>query len=323
MDQLTLKVNNTWCAAGPGHELYIDFDSIPDEVQEGGMLHGEHEAVIKKVDRQKMRITMYPSDKTVTLSVSHGSPLHYSSPLFSLPDVVDFDIESTGVDTMKDRIVELAMVKWRNRRIIDEFSLQINPQMPIPVAATEIHKITDENVKDCPIFKDIAGMVHAFILDCDLSGFNIMGFDVPMLYNEFERAGIAWDYKKHEYIDVFRAYKSVYPDNLMGAYKRLFGEEFDAAHSATADIKAARRILDILQIAKTREEFTRLSNYDSPLLDLNRKFAYKDGEIIINFGNKCKGELASKNHEYVKWMLEKGDFSSDVKLICKQILNIK
>ena len=116
--------------------------------------------------------------------------------------LVFFDLETTGVDTAKDRIVEISMVKVMPNGDEVVRTRLINPQMPIPADATAIHGITDEDVKDAPTFAQIAKSLAQFIEGCDFGGFNSNRFDLPMLVEEFMRAGVDVDFKRRKFIDV-------------------------------------------------------------------------------------------------------------------------
>lgn len=236
-------------------------------------------------------------------------------------DIIFFDIESTGLDTQYDRIVELCVKKG------DEIkTIRVNPTIPIPLEASEIHGIYDKDVKDLPTFKQYAKAVHEFIKDCDIAGYNSNFFDVPMLYAEFERCGINWDYSEVNFIDVGNIFKIHEPRNLTSAYSFYCSKDLENAHSAEADVIATAEVFEAqlkkynLQ-DKSRKEIAFISNYENEMVDLNRKFAKnEDGKIIFNFG-KYKGEPAEDYPSFLQWMVFKADFPNDTTQIALQILN--
>lgn len=241
--------------------------------------------------------------------------------------IVWFDIESTGVDRENDRIVELCMVKIYTDGTREVKTRRFNPEMPIPIEASEVHGIYDDDVKDEPTFRRVAKGIHAFIQGCDLGGFNSNAFDIPMLYHEFLRAGIVWDYSAHRMIDVGNIYKRLYPRTLESAVKNFLGREHDGAHGAEADTLATIEVFDYFmglgseELPTDVDSLSMYSNYDKKMLDVSGKFILADdGEtIILNFG-KYRGQPAADNIDFIEWMLYRASFSPDVNRICEQIL---
>jgi len=242
--------------------------------------------------------------------------------------IVWLDIESTGVDRENDRIIELCMIKQNPDGTKVVKTRRFNPEMPIPAGASEVHGIYDEDVKDEPPFRQLAKGIHSFIQGCDLGGFNSNAFDIPMLYSEFLRSGIEWDYSQHRMIDVGNIYKRLYPRTLESAVKNFLGREHDGAHGAEADTVATYEVMDYF-LSNTGDDLPKdidglhlYSNYDKQMLDLHGKFTFSDdGKIILlNFG-KYRGEPAADHLDFLEWMVMRASFTPDVNKIAYQILS--
>ncbi len=230
-----------------------------------------------------------------------------------------FDIESTGINTMHDRIVELAIVKLMpdGQRIRKEF--MVNPQIPIPKEATEIHGITNEDVQDKPSFKEVANEVKQFIEDCDLAGFNSNRFDIPMLNEEFLRAGMEPDIKDRKLVDVQAIYHKKEPRNLSAAYKFYCDRELENAHRALADTEATVDIL-LAQIDKYEDLSHNVTGLDhfterGKYIDYARRLVWVEDEACFNFGKhkgKTLNEVFRKEPQYYDWIMN-SDFPQDTK----------
>lgn len=148
--------------------------------------------------------------------------------------IIFFDLETTGVDTAKDRIVEISMAKIMpdGEEIVK--TRKLNPEMHIPEEATAIHGITDEDVKDCPTFAQVAKSLEQFIRGCDFGGFNSNRFDLPVLVEEFLRAGVDVDFKRRRFVDVQNIFHKKEQRTLVAAYKFYCDKDLDDAHSAEA-----------------------------------------------------------------------------------------
>ncbi len=239
--------------------------------------------------------------------------------------IVFFDIESTGVDTDKDRIVELACIKYNLDGSVEEKTILVNPGIPIPLEASEVHGITNEMVMDKPSFKQYAPSVRAFFLNCDLGGFNSNSYDIPLLSTEFERAGIEGINWNPSLLDGMLLYRKLFPNTLSDVFKRLTGEELEGAHGALADIKGTKRVVDILLEKLEGESVETVAQIDSFLqgdklrVDLAGKL-WKDSEGVVryNFG-KDKDKSVKENKGFGQWMLNQS-FPKETKDKLKQEL---
>lgn len=233
-----------------------------------------------------------------------------------------FDLETTGINPAKDRIVELAIIKlFPDGKKIEKHSL-LNPGIPIPPEASEVHGITDEMVKGKPSFRQISKSLLEFISDCDFLGYNCIRFDVPMLVEEFYRTGLQPPFKKAKIIDAFRIFCQKEGRSLAAALKFYCGEELEDAHSAHADTKATLKVLlgQLERYDDLCDEVEGLSDIcqEEGLVDYNRKFLLRDGEYLYNFG-KNKGKRVLDDPGYAEWML-KADFPEDTKAHLRRIM---
>ncbi|MCF0173034.1 MAG: 3'-5' exonuclease [Bacteroidales bacterium] len=241
--------------------------------------------------------------------------------------LVFFDIESTGLNVASDRIVEISMVKVHPNGDREIKTRRLNPEMHIPEEAQEIHHISDDDVKDCPTFKQVAKSLAAWITGCDIAGYNSNHFDIPMLAEEFMRAGVDVDLRKRNVIDVQVIFYRQEPRTLSGAYKFYCGKDLEGAHGAQADTLATLEVLeaqldrypDLENDVKALAEFTKSAN--APLDYAGRIIAGPDGEPTFNFG-KHKGkrvaDVLKAEPSYYTWMQE-GDFTRDTKRVLTEI----
>lgn len=245
--------------------------------------------------------------------------------------IIFFDLETTGVDTATDRIVEISMVKIGVDGQKQVKTRRINPEMHIPEEATAVHGITDEDVKGEPTFKQIARSLAQFIEGCDFGGFNSNRFDLPVLVEEFMRAGIEVDFKNRKYIDVQNIFHKKEQRTLVAAYKFYCDKELENAHSAEADTLATYEVLDA-QIARygdigdTVEQLAAYSTHQTTA-DFAGRIGYDEsGAEIFTFG-KYKGrrveDVFRAEPSYYAWMMN-GDFPLYTKKIITEIrLRIK
>ena len=240
--------------------------------------------------------------------------------------IVFFDLETTGVDTAKDRIVEISMVKvMPNGEEIVRTRL-INPQMHIPEDATAIHGITDEDVKDAPTFAQIAKSLSQFIEGCDFGGFNSNRFDLPMLVEEFLRAGVDVDFRRRKFIDVQNIFHKMEQRTLVAAYRFYCDKELDNAHSAEADTRATYEVLkaQLDRYPELQNDVTALAEFSTrgEVVDYAGRIVYNDkGREVFNFGKyrgRSVSEVFQEEPSYYSWMMN-GDFPLYTKKIITEI----
>lgn len=241
--------------------------------------------------------------------------------------IVFFDLETTGISITHDRIVEISFVKVYPNGKEDVKSRRINPGMPIPPQATAIHGITDEDVKDCPTFKQVARSLADQLEGCDLAGFNSSRFDVPMLAEEFLRAGVDFDMSKRKFVDVQIIFHRKEQRTLEAAYAFYCNKQLENAHSAEADAIATYEVLksqlerypdltnDIEALSKEYSSFNNNLDFAGRII-LDEK-----GVEVFNFG-KHKGkpvlEVLKNEPGYYNWMMD-GDFPLNTKQVLTKI----
>lgn len=234
------------------------------------------------------------------------------------------DLETTGVDPDKDFIVEITVHKVQPDGTEDTRTMLINPGVPIPKEASDVHGITDEDIKDCPTFAQISKALFQHIEGCDIIGFNSNRFDVPLLSAMFERVGITWDWRKVNLIDVRNIYVQKEERTLGAAVKFYLGKDHTEAHSAEADTLETKNILYAQlarypDIPKNFKDLALYSNYGRPILDLAGKFEQKEsGEVVFAFGPH-KGKPVKSEKGFLQWMLTK-DFTRDTKRVAEKLL---
>ena len=240
--------------------------------------------------------------------------------------IIFFDLETTGTDTSNDRIVEISMVKVAPDGEKTIKTRRINPEMPIPAEATAVHHITDEDVKDCPTFKQIAKSLKAFMEGCDFGGFNSNRFDLPVLVEEFLRAGVDVDFRKRRYIDVQNIFHKKEERSLIAAYRFYCNKDLEAAHSAEADTLATYEVLlgQLERYEDLQNDVDFLSEYSTRnrTADFAGRIGYDDKEQEIFTFGKYKGrvvaEIFEKDPSYYDWMMN-GDFPQYTKKIITEI----
>ena len=241
--------------------------------------------------------------------------------------IVFIDLETTGINIALDRIIEIAIIKIlpdRTKLVKHKF---INPQMPIPEASSAIHGITDDKVKDAPIFKDVANELKQFIDNADLSGYNSNRFDIPLLMEEFLRSGIILDMNNRRMLDVQTIFHMMEKRTLGAAYKFYCQKELLDAHSAEADASATWEILEaqltryenLGNTVETVLQFTGEEKY----VDFARRFIMDKDVEVFNFGKhkgRCVAEVLKSEPQYYDWMM-KGDFPLHTKQKLTEIFN--
>ena len=240
--------------------------------------------------------------------------------------IIFFDLETTGIDIARDRIVEISMVKVMPDGEEIVRTRRINPGMPIPAEATAIHGITDEDVKDCPLFPQIAKSLAQFIEGCDFGGFNSNRFDLPMLVEEFMRAGVDVDFRKRKFIDVQNIFHKMEQRTLVAAYKFYCGKDLADAHSAEADTLATYEVLkaQLDRYEELQNDVAALAEFSTRAesADFAGRILYNEkGEEVFGFG-KYKGrsvaEVFRVEPSYYSWMMN-GDFPLYTKKIITEI----
>ncbi len=234
-----------------------------------------------------------------------------------------FDLETTGVDISKDRIVEIAILKLLPDGTQNKMVWRINPECPIPAEATAVHGITNEMVADAPTFKQRASEIYNFIKGCDLAGFNSDRFDLPLLVEELLRAEVNFDFKKIKTVDVQTIFHKMEERTLTAAYRFYCNSELEDAHSAMADTEATRDVLmaqleryanlepniDFLNAFSTRKKSADFAGF----IIYNKK-----GELCFGFGkhkDKRVVDVLQNEPGYFGWVL-----NADFPLYTKKIL---
>lgn len=241
-------------------------------------------------------------------------------------DLAVFDIESTGLDVSSDRIVEIAVLKITPSGEQQEWIKRLNPEMPISSESTEIHGISDDDIKDAPTFAAVADELANFLGSADLAGFNSNKFDIPMLAEEFLRVNHPFDVSSRKFIDVQNIFHKMEQRTLVAAYKFYCDKDLNDAHNAAADTNATFEVLKA-QIERYKDlegdveylaEFSKNTKHE--IIDFAGRLAKnKDGQPIYNFG-KHKGktieEVANQEPGYYGWMLN-GKFPRYTKAVLK------
>lgn len=240
--------------------------------------------------------------------------------------MVFFDLETTGLDVFKDRIVEISVLKLMPDGRTEVKTRRINPEMHISEEATAVHHITDDDVKDAPTFRQISKSLAGIFEGCDIAGFNSTRFDIPMLNKEFERAKIDFNLEGRNLVDVQTIFHKKEPRNLVAAYRFYCGKDLEKAHSAEADIEATYEVL-MAQLDKYDDVPTDIvglseySSYAKPVDNAGKLVYDNNNREVISFG-KHKGKLASealKNDPgYYEW-IQNGSFAQDTKDAFKRI----
>ena len=253
--------------------------------------------------------------------------------------LVFFDLETTGTNVINDRIVEISIVKISPDGSREVKTRRLNPEMHIPEEASAVHGIYDKDVENEPTFRQISQSLYIYLEDCDLGGYNIVKFDVPVLVKEFSRAGLQFSLENRRIIDAYNLYCKMEPRTLSAAYKRFCGKSLEDAHSAEADTLATVEVFEAelerysamakedipedVEFAKDLDVLHKLCNPVIPdAIDPEGKFRWKGDEAVIGFG-KNSGiplrQIAVDNPEFLRWIL-RADFSQDVKQIAQNAL---
>jgi len=229
------------------------------------------------------------------------------------------DLETTGINLGTDRIIEIAIVKVLTDKTQSIKRKLLNPEIPIPAQSSDIHGITDEMVKDAPTFKQVAQELKQMLDGCDLAGYNSNRFDIPMLMEEFLRAGVEFDMRNRKMLDIQNIFHKMEPRTLGAAYRFYCNKNLEGAHGAEVDASATYEILEA-----QLEKYTDLGNNidtilkvigDDQVVDFARRFVMDKGTEVFNFG-KFKGravaDVLKAEPQYYDWMM-KGDFPQHTK----------
>jgi len=244
--------------------------------------------------------------------------------------IVFFDLETTGTRINTDKIVDMSFLKIHPNGKEEILSTLINPQIPIPPESTKVHGITDKDVKDKPTFKQYGEKVKKFLNDCDIGGFGVKRFDLPLLEAEFSRNNIKFTSHDRKILDSMIIYHELEPRDLEAAYKRYCNKELEHVHKSIIDTKASFEVfksqIEKEDIPQDIDSLHKFCNKDEEnWIDSQGKFIWKDNKAIINFGPH-KGmsleEMCNKEHGFLEWMLTK-DFSFQVIQIVQDALNNK
>ena len=218
--------------------------------------------------------------------------------------LVFFDLETTGIDITKDRIVEISYVKVFPNGKEESKTMRINPERPIPPESTAIHGITDDDVKDCPTFKAVAKTLAAQIEGCDLAGYNSNRFDIPLLAEEFLRADVNIDLNRRKFVDVQTIFHKMEQRTLSAAYKFYCNKTLENAHTAAADTMATYEVLQA-----QLDRYPELQNDIAFLSDFS---SYNNN---VDFAGRLVEDVLKNEPGYYAWMM-----NSDFPLNTKQKL---
>lgn len=227
------------------------------------------------------------------------------------------DLETTGVSIPRDRIIEVAAIRFAPGIPATRFTRRLNPGVPIPPAATAIHHITDADVAACPPFSAIALDLSRFIGGADLAGFNILRFDVPLLWTEFMRVGVPFQLTGRRYIDAMVLFHALHPRTLEAAATMYLSSRHQHSHQAAADVTVAAAVLDAMlgahpSLPRTVEALHQIM----VPADIGKRLRLDhDGKLVLNFGKYAGwslGEVTYHDPHYLRWVLGQ-DFLPDFK----------
>jgi DNA polymerase III subunit epsilon len=236
-----------------------------------------------------------------------------------------FDLETTGITITTDRIIDIAIIKIMVDGSTQKKYFRLHPGIPIPEASSAIHGITDEDVKEAPTFKHVANEIKQFLDNCDLGGYNSNRFDIPLLTEEFLRAGLDINLKERKMVDAQQIFMKMEKRTLEAAYQYYCNKKLENSHSAEADAQATYEVLlGQLQrypdLGTDIESLHNISKGDD-FADFSRRIKILNGIPCFNFGKYKEQSVASvfeKEPQYYNWMM-KGDFAQDTKAVITDI----
>lgn len=241
--------------------------------------------------------------------------------------IIFFDLETTGVNFQNDRIVEISYIKVFPNGTEESKTIRVNPGRPIPPEATAVHHITDADVANERHFKDIAREIARTFQGCDIGGFNSNKFDLPLLQEEFIRAGVDdFDPSRCRLIDVQTIFHKMEQRTLIAAYKFYCNKDLTEAHSANADTRATYEVLkaQLDRYPELKNDMDFLANFSTQRkgVDLAGRIVYDDqGREVFNFGKhkgKTVDEVFASDRNYCDWM-QNSDFAADTKRVVMRL----
>ncbi len=254
-----------------------------------------------------------------------------------------FDVESTGLNVIRDRILQIGILKFvPGKEEPEELVMLINPGIPISEEAMKVHGILPKDLANKPTFQQVAQQIFDFIADADLAGYNSNRFDIPILMEEFARVGLEFDMSIRRTVDVQRIFYKMEPRTLKAALKYYCNQEIENAHDAMADVRATvevfkgqlERYKDTdfkdedgnLTEKPVRNDIQAIHDFTNDLktIDATQRLKYDSkGVIVFNFGKytgQPVGQVLARDKQYYHWILNK-EFSSQVKQIVKKIMS--
>jgi DNA polymerase-3 subunit epsilon len=240
--------------------------------------------------------------------------------------LIFFDLETTGINIVTDRIVEISYLKIFPSGEESSRTILVNPGIPIPKEASAIHGITDDQIQDAPKFNELAQTLANEFEGCDFAGYNLNKFDIPLLAEEFLRSGIDFDLKKRKFVDVQVIFHKMEQRTLIAAYKFYCNKDLKEAHTAEADTRATYEILQaqLDQYKNLENDVNWLSDFSAQTrnVDFAGRIIYNEkGVEVFNFG-KYKGmpveEILKKDSGYFGWIVN-GDFPLYTKKVLTSI----
>lgn len=240
--------------------------------------------------------------------------------------VIFFDLETTGLNTFSDRIIEICVIKLFPDGSCDTRTRRINPEIAISKESSRITGIYKEDLEGSPKFKTVAKGLLEFLEGADISGYNVLRFDIPLLNEEFKRNGFVWDMSDVKVVDVQRIYHKREPRGLEAALKYYCNETLKGAHAAENDVEATIKVLEgqIAMYDDLPRDFESLAEYckDERWVDATGRLHWVDGEVAVAFGKKAGTslrKLVKTDKGFLDWVC-KNDFPQDVKEIIKDAL---
>jgi DNA polymerase III subunit epsilon len=245
--------------------------------------------------------------------------------------LVVFDLEATGLNKRTDRIVAIALVRYEPVGTAEQVSYLLNPGIPIPEEATAIHGIADADVKDAPTFAEMAEILAGHFAGADLAGYNLLGYDIPLLAEEFSRANRPFSIEGRRVLDAQRIFFRNEPRDLSAALRYYCGETHESSHDALGDVLATIRVLagQFRKYPELPVDLDALNEYCDPRdpswVDRAGRLKWAKGEVVFNFG-KFQGQslrdAVATDPNFITWLL-RSDFPDDTKQIVRDAVNGK